>query len=117
MQALLKAYNDTSRVNLNGMKLHYCFVYVNRLLVGCCEHSPSPVFSNLTLSPASGMWATDPCTDNKAQGGWLDISPEFCYEKGLIDHTTLVTLTDPASPCTTGFTPLVITCNRFMRNI
>jgi len=32
----------------------------------------------------NGLWVTDPCTDNEAQFGWLDLGVDFAYHKGLI---------------------------------
>ena len=49
-----------------------------------------------------GLWATDPCTDNAAQSGWLDLGVSFAWQKGLIDKATYEALTGPA--CTAGRT-------------
>jgi hypothetical protein len=49
-----------------------------------------------------GVWATDPCTDNEAQFGWLDLGVDFAYQKGLISHDVWTTLGGGggnASPC------------------
>ena len=39
-----------------------------------------------------GVWATDPCTDNDAQFGWLDLGVDFAYQKGLISREVWTTL-------------------------
>ena len=36
----------------------------------------------------NGLWVTDPCTDNDAQFGWLDLGVDFAYHKGLISGVT-----------------------------
>lgn len=51
-----------------------------------------------------GMWATDPCTDNAAQHGWLDLSVDFAYQKGLIDGPTWTLLKDGSHGCVSGRT-------------
>ena len=49
-----------------------------------------------------GVWVTDPCTDNAAQSGYLDIGVRFSCDKGLITPELRDTLL--AKPCTTGTT-------------
>ena len=49
-----------------------------------------------------GLWVTDPCTDNAAQFGWLDLGVSFAWQKGLIDAPTYAALTGPN--CTAGRT-------------
>jgi hypothetical protein len=51
-----------------------------------------------------GLWATDPCTDNAAQHGWLDLSVEFAFQKGLIDGPTHELLKDESHGCVSGRT-------------
>ena len=49
-----------------------------------------------------GLWATDPCTDNAAQSGWLDLGVSFAWQKGLIDAPTYAALT--GAQCVAGRT-------------
>ena len=46
-----------------------------------------------------GLWVTDPCTDNAAQFGWLDLSVDFAWQKGLIDAGTYELLRDETHGC------------------
>lgn len=50
-------------------------------------------FVDTSVANLHGLWVTDPCTDNKAQYGWLDIGVEFSYQKGLISADTYQTIT------------------------
>lgn len=58
-------------------------------------------FDSTARANLVGLWLTDPCTDNKAQFGWLDVGPDFLYERGLIDAPLHATLT--SAECTTGY--------------
>lgn len=49
-----------------------------------------------------GLWVTDPCTDNVAQAGWLDLGVSFAFQKGLIDLETRTALM--SSECSSGTT-------------
>jgi len=44
--------------------------------------------NNTKLINLNGLWITDPCTDNEAQFGWLDLGIDFAYHKGLISGVT-----------------------------
>ena len=46
------------------------------------------------------MWITDPCMDNRAQFGWLDVGPDFLFEAGVIDAPLHASLTSDA--CVSG---------------
>ena len=48
------------------------------------------------------MWVTDPCTDNDAQFGWLDLGVDFAYQKGLISGVTYNVLS--GTTCNSGRT-------------
>ena len=61
-------------------------------------------FDDTSVANLSGVWLTDPCVDDAAQSGWLDVGPTFLYESGLIDEPLFTTLTSPG--CTTGFSAL-----------
>jgi hypothetical protein len=39
-----------------------------------------------------GIWVTDPCTDNKAQFGWLDLGIDFLYGMGILSTPLYETL-------------------------
>eukprot|EP00658_Telonema_sp_P-2_P061819 TRINITY_DN5047_c0_g1_i4.p1 TRINITY_DN5047_c0_g1~~TRINITY_DN5047_c0_g1_i4.p1 ORF type:complete len:384 (-),score=51.19 TRINITY_DN5047_c0_g1_i4:171-1322(-) len=77
----------------------YAGVYGPTLAVEILRHFPDTRIANLT-----GMWLTDPCTDNSAQAGWLDVTPEVVYQTGLIDQPTHDALI--ASHCSSGRTPV-----------
>lgn len=59
-------------------------------------------FQDTSIVNLQGLWVTDPCTDNKAQFGWLDIGLDFCYQKGLISESTYRTILDEG--CVSGRT-------------
>eukprot|EP01062_Namystynia_karyoxenos_P067047 TRINITY_DN60941_c0_g1_i1.p1 TRINITY_DN60941_c0_g1~~TRINITY_DN60941_c0_g1_i1.p1 ORF type:complete len:579 (+),score=185.04 TRINITY_DN60941_c0_g1_i1:72-1739(+) len=52
-----------------------------------------------------GLWVTDPCTDNKAQAGWLDWGVDFAYQKGFLAKSVRDTLVGPGSKCLSGRHP------------
>jgi len=63
-------------------------------------------FHDTSVVNLHGMWVTDPCTDNKAQFGALDLNPDFAFRKDLISKDTYETLTNPSHSCFTGRTPV-----------
>jgi len=75
----------------------YAGVYGPTLALGIVDHFADTAVVNLT-----SMWLTDPCIDNKAQGGWLDLGPDFVYRAGVIDKPLHSTLT--SVECTAGRT-------------
>ena len=65
----------------------YAGVYIPTLAEQILKRHNTTALINL-----SGLWITDPCTDNEAQFGWLDLGVDFAYQKGLISgvlHTLL----------------------------
>jgi len=79
----------------------YAGVYIPTLAAAMVEH-----FQDTSVVNLHGMWVTDPCTDNKAQFGWIDLSVSFCYQKGLISKEVYDALSDPAHGCFDGRTPV-----------
>ena len=61
----------------------YAGVYIPTLAIQILKRQNSTELINL-----SGLWVTDPCTDNDAQFGWLDLGVDFAYQKGLISGVT-----------------------------
>lgn len=53
--------------------------------------------NDTSLVNLHGVWATDPCTDNEAQFGWLDLGVDFAYQKGLIARDVYEVLTGSGS--------------------
>eukprot|EP00933_Yihiella_yeosuensis_P005917 TRINITY_DN110528_c0_g1_i1.p1 TRINITY_DN110528_c0_g1~~TRINITY_DN110528_c0_g1_i1.p1 ORF type:complete len:572 (+),score=100.70 TRINITY_DN110528_c0_g1_i1:62-1777(+) len=51
-----------------------------------------------------GLWVTDPCTDNKAQFGQLDLGVDFAHRKGLISQDVYHALSDESKGCFSGRT-------------
>lgn len=51
-----------------------------------------------------GLWITDPCTDNEAQFGRLDMGLDFSFEKGLLSKNTYEVLREENGACSTGRT-------------
>jgi len=76
----------------------YAGVYGPTLAAAIINHFPDTTVANLT-----SLWLTDPCTDNKAQGGWLDLGPDFVFRAGVIDKALHTALT--SSECTISKTP------------
>ena len=58
--------------------------------------------ADVSLVNLHGVWVIDPCTDNQAQFGWLDMSVEFAWQRGWIDERTRSTLV--SSDCSSGRT-------------
>ena len=77
----------------------YAGVYGPTLAQAIVEH-----FKDTSVANLHGMWITDPCIDNKAQSGWLDLGPEFLFQSGLIDAPVHAALTATDSPCVKGRT-------------
>jgi len=77
----------------------YAGVYGPTLAQAILEH-----FDDTSQVNLSGMWLTDPCIDNGAQYGWLDFSPDFLFQSGLIDAPLHQTLT--GGECDKGRTPV-----------
>jgi len=61
-------------------------------------------FSDTSIANLQGLWVTDPCTDNEAQFGWLDIGVRFCYQSGSISKDVYNVLTDPSTNCSLSIT-------------
>ena len=61
----------------------YAGVYVTTLAEKLLKNNADTSIVNLR-----GIWITDPCLSNDAQHGWLDLSPDFALEKGLISRST-----------------------------
>jgi hypothetical protein len=60
-------------------------------------------FTDTSAINLHGFWVTDPCTDNDAQGGWLDLGIEFSYQKGQISDEVYQLLNSSAcSPTRTA---------------
>lgn len=55
-----------------------------------------------TIVNLHGLWVTDPCTDNDAQFGFLDLGLDFAYQNSLITQPVYQTLSSDA--CTSGRT-------------
>lgn len=79
----------------------YAGVYVPSLAAAILEEVQDTSVINL-----HGIWITDPCLDNKAQFGWMDLGVEFCFQKGLISKEVRDTLSDPGQDCYSGRTPI-----------
>jgi len=77
----------------------YAGVYIPTLAAAMLDH-----FADTSIVNLHGLWVTDPCMDNKAQFGWLDLSVDFSYRKGLISQDVYQVLTDPVQGCTSGRT-------------
>ncbi|KAK3264814.1 hypothetical protein CYMTET_26469 [Cymbomonas tetramitiformis] len=73
----------------------YAGVYIPTLAQGILHRVQDTSIINLI-----GFWVTDPCTDNRAQFGWLDLGVQFAYEKGIISRQVRDTL--KGSDCSTG---------------
>lgn len=65
----------------------YAGVYIPTLSLAILN-----AFQDTKIVNLNGLWVTDPCTDNKAQSGWLDLGVQFAYEKSLISKTIHDTL-------------------------
>jgi hypothetical protein len=61
----------------------YAGVYIPTLAAALLD-----AFEDTSIANLSGLWATDPCTSNLAQYGWLDLGVQFAYEKALISKGT-----------------------------
>eukprot|EP00937_MAST-01D_sp_MAST-1D-sp2_P006904 g6904.t1 len=79
----------------------YAGVYGPTLALAILEH-----FGGTDVANLHGIWVTDPCMDNKAQSGWLDLGPDFLFQSGLIDAPIHAALTADGSPCVAGRTPV-----------
>jgi len=77
----------------------YAGVYIPTLAIAIVNH-----FADTSIANLKGLWVTDPCTSNKEQFGWLDMSPTFAYQKGLISPEVYATLTNASNGCFTGRT-------------
>lgn len=69
-------------------------------------------FEDRRLVNLAGVWVTDPCTDNWAQSGWLDMGPDFCYHEGMITADVYDAITSPMLGCIAGKTPAGDTIRR-----
>lgn len=77
----------------------YAGVYIPTLAAAMFEH-----FQDTRVVNLHGLWVTDPCTDNRAQFGWLDLGVDFSYQKGIISQDVYETLTTEQLGCSSGRT-------------
>jgi len=77
----------------------YAGVYIPTLTKALLDH-----YKNTNIVNLHGLWITDPCIDNKAQYGWLDLGVKFAYEKGLISGLIYNSLM--SDKCSSGETPV-----------
>ncbi|CAE8623297.1 unnamed protein product [Polarella glacialis] len=77
----------------------YAGVYAPTLAAAMFDH-----FQDTSIVNLHGIWVTDPCMDNKAQFGWLDLGVDFAVRNSLISQEVYKVLTDPANGCGSGRT-------------